>query len=53
MPSSNISKLWGFSNIDSGADAALLTEHGQDIADAISRSVTDWWSGTGPKAPAT
>ncbi len=39
--------------IDSSADAALLTGHGQDIADAIARGVTDWWSGTEPKAPAT
>lgn len=39
--------------IDSGADAALLTGHGQDIADAIARGVTDWWSGAEPKGPAT
>ena len=39
--------------IDSNADAALLTEHGQDIADAIARGVTDWWSGAEPKGPAT
>ena len=39
--------------IDSGADAALLTEHGQNIADAIARGVTDWWSGAEPKGPGT
>jgi N-acetylmuramoyl-L-alanine amidase len=39
--------------IDNPLDAALLTEHGQDIADAIARGVTDWWSGTEPKAPPT
>lgn len=38
--------------IDSSADAALLTGHGQDIADAIARGVMDWWSGTEPKGPA-
>ena len=38
--------------IDSNADAALLTGHGQDIADAIARGVTDWWSDTEPKGPA-